>query len=397
MNISATLSGIRIARVSTVPFFVVAQLKTQIASLARQGAQVTVITSDEPELSLLEGLTGVTCVPIDIPRSISPWRDLLALRQLFIFFKRENIHITHSTTPKAGLLTALAAFFAGVPVRLHTFTGQPWITMYGAKRWLARAGDKLIGKLNTRCYADSPGQRQFLVAQRLVSAKQLFVIGSGSLAGVDVRRFDRRRFSGSQREALRRTLGIPDDAPVVLFVGRIAVDKGVRELLRAFSLLKGAGSNAHLILVGRLDTESGVQGAILPSDISGLLDVHVVGHTESPEEFLAIADLLCLPSYREGFGTVIIEAAAMSVPAVGTDIYGLSDAVVQGETGLLVPPRNISELENAIRKLIEDKSLRLRMGEAARRRVLVHFDAGIFDMQVAEEYRSLLLDEFKPE
>jgi len=385
-----TLSGIRIARVSTVPFFVVTQLKHQIAVIGEHGAQVTVITSKGPELALLDGLIGVTCVPINIPRSISPWTDILALLQLSVFFRRQHTQIAHSTTPKAGLLTALAAFFAGVPVRLHTFTGQPWVDMRGPKRWLTRASDRLIGMLNTRCYTDSASQREFLIEQGIADASRLFCIGAGSLAGVDVQRFDPNRFLQSQRESMRQLLGIPSDAPVLLFVGRITVDKGVRELLEAFQWLKATGSDVHLVLVGPIDAGSGVVGSILLSQIEHLLDVHVVGYTDSPESYLSIADILCLPSYREGFGTVVIEAAAMGVPTIGTEIYGLSDAVVHGETGLLVPPRNVEELASALEKLLADKLLRRRMGEAARQRALTLFDARKVNRQIVDEYRILL-------
>lgn len=390
MSKGQKLSGFRIARISTVPFTVVALLKHQIEMLGRYGAQVSVVTSKEPELALLEGLDGITCVPINIPRSIAPWHDLLALLQLYLFFKRERIHIAHSTTPKAGLLTSLAAFLAGVPVRLHTFTGQPWVNMSGAKRWLLRTSDKLIGRLNTRCYADSVSQQKFLIEQGIVDAGRLFVIGSGSLAGVDVRRFDRSRYFTGQCESTRRALGIPDNAPVLLFVGRITNDKGVRELLQAFQKIKADSSDAHLIFVGNLDTESGVNGTISVEDIEKLPGAHFVGYTETPEAYMAIADILCLPSYREGFGTVVIEAAAMGVPTVGTDIYGLSDAVVNGETGLLVAPHNAVELANALEYLLADKLTRTGMGEAARRRALALFDAEEVNKRVADEYCVLL-------
>jgi glycosyltransferase involved in cell wall biosynthesis len=390
MKTMEMLSGIRIARVSTVPFFVLAQLKHQIVTLGEQGAKVTVIASDEPELSLLKGLTGVSCRAIDIPRSISLWRDLRALYFLLCFFRRERIQIAHSTTPKAGLITALAAYIAGVPVRLHTFTGQPWITMRGAKRWVARTSDKLIGRLNTRCYTDSASQRRFLISQGIMVERKLFVIGTGSLAGVDLKRFDRNRFSANQLEDMRQSLGIARDAPVLLFVGRITVDKGVRELLQAFAIVKASICNAHLVFVGKVDTESGVAGAISPKDIERVADTHMVGHTECPEAYMALADVLCLPSYREGFGTVVIEAAAMGVPTVGTDIYGLSDAIEHGETGLLVPARNVEALANALRSLIADKLLRAQMGAAARQRVCAQFDAVEVNKQVIYEYRDLL-------
>lgn len=389
-DISTALADIRIARISTVPFFVVTQLKHQIEMLGKLGADVTVVSSNGPDLALLNDFNGVNCTVIDIPRSISLWRDVLALLRLYRFFKGKHIQIAHSTTPKAGLLTALAAFFAGVPVRLHTFTGQPWVNMRGVKRWLLRSSDKLIGKLNTCCYADSASQRKFLIDQQIVDSERLFVIGAGSLAGVDLRRFDRNRFSPDDCAAMRQSIGIPDGAPVLLFIGRITVDKGVGELLQAFEALKASSSDAHLVIVGQFDTDSGVSGVISHGDIERLGDTHLIGYSDRPESYLAIADVLCLPSYREGFGTVVIEAAAMGVPTVGTDIYGLSDAVESGVTGLLVPPRDTEALANALGHLLSDKSVLARMGKAAKQRAQALFDAEMVNRQVTEEYCSLL-------
>ena len=390
MNTPLPLQDIRIARIATVPYTMVAHLKSQIAHIRHQGAQVYAVASDEPEMAALEELDGVRCIPLDIPRAISPWRDLRAFIGLYRFFRRERIQIAHSTTPKAGLLTALAAFAAGVPVRLHTFTGQPWVTMRGAKRWLARAGDKLIGRLNTRCYADSPSQKEFLISQGIVDERRLFVVGAGSLAGVDVRRFDPDRFPARQRDAVRRSIGIPDGAPVLLFVGRITRDKGIDELLAAYTAIKQTGSPAHLVIVGNFDNASGTGGAISRSDIVRLPDAHIVDYTDNPESFFSIADILCLPSYREGFGTVVIEAAAMGVTMVGTNIYGLSDAVVDGETGLLVPVKDAGALAQAMAKLLNDQGLRARMAEAARQRTLALFDAERVNDLVVREYADLL-------
>jgi glycosyltransferase involved in cell wall biosynthesis len=355
-----------------------------------QGARVTVVASDEPEMALMEGMEGVCCVRMDIPRSIAPRRDLHALINLYRLFRRERIQIAHSTTPKAGLLTALAAFVARVPVRLHTFTGQPWVTMHGLKRWLARASDKLIGTLNTRCYTDSPSQREYLISQGIVKKSQLFVIGAGSLAGVNAQRFDRHRFGEVQCATLRKSLGISTEAPVLLFIGRITVDKGVRELMQAFLEIKAIGSTAHLVFVGRFDAESGVSGEISPIELKRLPDTHIVGYTECPEEYLAIADILCLPSYREGFGTVVIEAAAMGVPTVGTKIYGLVDAIDDGKTGLLVSPKSVSELVKSFTTLLNDMQLREEMGTAARQRALSQFDSKMINSLVVDEYLVLL-------
>lgn len=386
----AALEGIRVARISTVPFFVLSQLKHQIESIGASGAQVVVVTSGGQEFSSLQAITGVTCKMVEIPRSISPWRDCLALWQLFRFFRRSQIDIAHSTTPKAGLLTAVAAFLARVPVRLHTFTGQPWVNMKGVMRRFARWSDSLIARLNTRCYTDSASQRQFLIEQGVIPPERLFVIGAGSLAGVDIERFNPARFSEQERLALKLRAGIPQDAPVLLFVGRITADKGVRELLDAFREIKTAGSTAHLIFVGHFDSEIGGGAGISRHDIEGIRDVYIAGFTECPEMYMAIADILCLPSYREGFGTVVIEAAAMGVPTVGSDIYGLSDAVIHGETGMLVPPRDTTALANALSDMLTDAERRKKMGQAARQRAEALFDARQVNAKLIAEYRDLL-------
>jgi glycosyltransferase involved in cell wall biosynthesis len=273
---------------------------------------------------------------------------------------------------------------------MHTFTGQPWVNMRGVKRWLARSSDVLVGRLNTCCYADSSTQRQFLIDHQILGGERLFVIGAGSLAGVDIQRFNASRFTPADRVSMRNSLGIPGAAPVLLFVGRITAEKGVRELLRAFGALKLVFSDAHLILVGPSDAESGVTDVIEEVDIAQIKDVHSIGFCVAPEAFMSIADVLCLPSYREGFGTVVIEAAAMGLPTVGSDIYGLADAVVNEETGLLVPPRDVKALEVAISRLLGNKPLRIRMGEAARLRAHTLFDSNNINLQVAEVYDSLL-------
>lgn len=387
------LDGIRIARISTVPFFVIAQLKSQLQTLVAHGAKLTVVSSDGPELAHKSPIGGAIWKVIEIPRSLSPEKDLSSLLQLFWFFRRERIHIAHSTTPKAGLVTAVAAFAARVPVRLHTFTGQPWVNMRGIKRWVVRSCDRVIGALSTVCYADSTSQRDFLLAQGLLKPDKLKVIGAGSLAGVDLDRFTRDRFPAERCAALRASLGIPQDAPVLLFVGRITADKGVHELMHAYAALKHSGSPAHLVMVGQFDDEGGLPGIITRDELSALPHAHIVGFTDCPEAYMAIADVLCLPSYREGFGTVVIEAAAMGVPTVGTHIYGLSDAVVDGITGILVAPQDGDALHAALGTLLGDHALRARMGSQALQRARALFDAKVVNAAVVQDYVSLLHEE----
>lgn len=384
------LTGVRVARISTVPFFVVAQLKTQLEELVALGAEVTIVSSDGPELHGPRLIHGLDWQVLEIARSLSPLKDLCSIVHLYRFFRRSGTHIAHSTTPKAGLVTAIAAYLAGVPVRVHTFTGQPWVNMHGIKRWVVRSCDRWIGLLNTACYADSASQRDFLVGEGLLKPEKISVIGAGSLAGVDVGRFSKAHFPPELCQELRKSLGIPQTAPVLLFVGRITSDKGVRELIQAFAGLKRSGSLAHLVIVGGFDDAGGLPGIITPEEITEHQGTHIVGYTARPEAYMAIADLLCLPSYREGFGTVVIEAAAMGLPTVGTQIYGLSDAVLNGQTGILVAPRDSQALQSALQTLLSDDELRSRMGELARLRAQSFFDAKVVNQEVVLQYLDLL-------
>lgn len=383
--------GISLARVATVPYFVVSQLSGQLDAIVRSGMDVSVISSDGPELGKLKsGALPIRTITVEIARSISLAKDVLALWRLFFLFRRERFDIVHSTNPKAGLIAAVAGLFAGVPVRLHTFTGQPWVNLHGPVRWGARLADSLIGRLNTQCYADSESQRQFLIEQGVISPDRVSVIGAGSIAGVDLERFNVARFSVQERAHMRVKLGIPVGVPVLLFVGRITADKGVRELLLAFHELKQTGSHAHLVFVGPFDLERSTGKEITRSAIDAIPHTHIVGYSEQPEIYMAIADILCLPSYREGFGTVVIEAAAMAVPTVGTNIYGLSDAVVNGGTGILVPPRDSTALRRALSGLLDDPARCGAMGVAAKHRAEQLFDAKKINEIVIAEYCRLL-------
>lgn len=384
----ASLRGVKIARVSTVPYFVVTQLKRQIDYLSQAGAQVVVITSAGPEIQGIVSET-VSVEMIEIPRSIRLFKDVIALFRLFCCFRRHRFDIVHSTTPKAGLLCAVAGALALVPIRLHTFTGQPWVGLTGPMRHLVVGADWLIGRLVTRCYADSDSQRDFLVAERVIPDAKIGVIGQGSLAGVDLQRFDPGRWSGDEKRALRRELKLNETGKVILFVGRITRDKGVGELLDAFNALVKQEYDVDLLLVGPLDEEHGGAAEFGPV-IAGAQRVHHVGYTDCPERYMALADLMCLPSYREGFGTVVIEAAAMGMPTLGTRIYGLSDAVKDGETGMLVPPRDSAALFDAMRALLDNPEQLAKMGQAARARCIEHFDAARINQLLAEEYVRLL-------
>lgn len=384
------LQNRRVARISSVAFFLVSQLKYQIEYLSSLGMQVVAISGGGPELEKLTVGPNLRHWRLEFGRMLDLPRDVAAIVKLWIFFRKQGFEISHSTTPKAGLITAVAAYLAGVPVRLHTFTGQPWVNLRGPLRWFARLSDRIIGRLCTRCYADSPTQCRFLLAEGLIPAEKIGVIGQGSLAGVDLDRFDANKWSPRERCAIRGELGISPTARVFIFIGRIARDKGITELLDAFARLIDAGYDADLVLVGPLDEECGGAGFLSAMELRAHRRVHYIGYHTVPERYLAISDVLCLPSYREGFGTVVIEAAAMGLPTIGTRINGLIDAVVDGHTGLLVKVKDAASLAAACADLLDHPDRLMAMGRAAHARCMQEFDARTVNKKLAEEYARLL-------
>jgi len=312
----------------------------------------------------------VKVIPLAIERAINPVADLLALYRLVRLFRESRFDLVHSVTPKAGLLAMLAAKIAGVRFRIHTFTGQVWATRAGFSRLLLKTMDRLLVWSATHLLADSFSQRQFLIEQGIAGAEKLAVLADGSISGVDVGRF---RPDKDARTAIRQHLGISDDGALLLFLGRLHRDKGVLDLAAAFADVAARCGQLHLLLAG--PDESGLREQV--QHIAGAYDdrVHFIDYTDTPERYLAAADIFCLPSYREGFGSVIIEAAACAVPAIGSRIYGISDAVRDGETGVLFAAGSIDELSDAIELVALHPEQRRAMGEAALERARKIFPA----------------------
>jgi len=252
-----------------------------------------------------------------------------------------------------------------------------------------------VVRLNTRCYADSASQRSFLVEQGIGSAGEIAVLGPGSLAGVDLMQYDIRL--RSQRMTLRRELNIDPDAKVIAFVGRVTRDKGIGELVAAFETLqRGGRGDLVLLLVGPVEDSPNLMPAHLLRAAESNPAIRFIGYSPQPEKYLALADFFCLPSYREGFGNAVIEAAAMGLPAVATHIPGLTDSVIDGQTGILVAPKDAAGLAAALGRLLSDDGLRERMGAAARLRAVEFFDAERINAQLLNEYAALSSNAGRP-
>jgi glycosyltransferase involved in cell wall biosynthesis len=323
-------------------------------------------------------------IPVRIERKISPWRDLLALLKMIQVFRQHRFDVVHSVTPKAGLLAMTAALVAGISTRIHTFTGQVWATRQGLSRLIFKNVDRLIASFASHVLVDSFSQRNFLLDQGVVSAGKSRVLHQGSVSGVDLQRFKPNLIA---RGEIRRNLGISEQDLVFLFIGRLNRDKGVLDLAVAFPIVFARYPGVHLLVVG--PDEEDIRTEMEARMGACRSHVHFVGFAGNPEDYMASADVLCLPSYREGFGNVVIEAAAVGIPTLGSRIYGIVDAVVDDETGLLFEPRDVDSLTASLNALAADPSRREQLGRQARTRVLCDFSCERLAQAWIEFYQGL--------
>lgn len=379
----------KLCLVATIPAIVHTFLRPHIEAAAHK-YEVTVVCN-ATDAHLIEGLPA-RVIWLGIKRKPSPWRDLQVLIQLIRLFQRESFDIVHSHFPKTGLLGMVAAWVARVPIRVHTFHGEVWATRTGLRRRALRLLDAGVAALATKVLAVSRSQQQFLVAEGILKPGKSCVIGAGSICGVDSARF---RPDSDARQRVRKQLGISQSSKLILYVGRLNRDKGLFDLVQAFKLLSASEADVHLLLVGTEEDVSFSQLQELCGSCQNRL--HYVPFTNQPEHFMAAADLFCLPSYREGFGMTIIEAASCGVPAVATRINGLVDAVEHGRTGLLVAPGQAPELCKALMQLLSDDVLREKMGGQARARASKLFPAQAIAAEMLSFYDTLIEPSPEPE
>ena len=273
-----------------------------------------------------------------------------------------------------------ASWMARVPVRIHTFTGQVWATKTGVKKTIFKLIDKVTAKMSTKVLVDSNSQREFLLDCGVVSSDKSLVLAEGSLSGVDTNRFFP---DADRRDKIRATLRTSKNTFVLLFVGRLKKEKGIYELVEAFCEAKQSCTNLELWLVGP-DEESMTESMIA---IDG---IKLKGFTGVPEHYMCAADVLCLPSYREGFGSVVIEAAACGIPTIGSNIYGLTDAIVDGGTGVLVPPKDKTSLTKSIVSLYNDRENVRKMGQSALLRANSMFSQHRITKEIIQLYENLI-------
>lgn len=323
---------------------------------------------------------------MEIERGISLWRDLKAVWQAYCYFRKMKFDVVHSVTPKAGLVTALAGWLAGIPHRMHIFTGQVWATRKGMMRCLLKSLDKVISGLDNHILVDGKSQRAFLVKEGILKDGQAEVFGHGSISGVNSIRFAP---NDEARQAIRGEVGIKDGVLCYIFLGRLNHDKGIGELYEAYNRLAAEVNDVFLLLVGS-DEENYIAKLPQYSNIRAGKNFYFYGPTPQPEKVLNAGDVFVLPTYREGFGTSVLEAACIGLPCISTDAYGVADAYVDGETGLRSYVGDADSLYDCMKKMHDDAEMRIDMGKRSRDRVLSDFNGATLTKYWVEFYHKML-------
>lgn len=379
----------KLIRITTAPISLQVLLKGQMTFMQKHGFDVTMISSDGPEIKGL--LEQENCPHIIVPftRTISPWKDFLCLIKLIRIFRKIKPDIVHTHTPKAGLLGMWAAWFARVPIRLHTVAGLPWMETTGALRKLLRFMEKLTGMAASRVYPNSFVLQEFLLQQK-VATNKMKVLGKGSSNGIDTNHFSVNETILRKAQTLREEKKMDKKAWVWIFVGRLVKDKGIGELLDAFQNLRKDFPEDGLWLVGyeepELDPLDEHHKEILHTDPA----ITCWGFQKDIRPYLAAAQVLAFPSYREGFPNVPMQAGSMNCMLLLSDINGCNEIVDDNMNGMLVPPKNVQRLYEAMLTIRRNEQQRVIFANAIREKIKSHYDQQMIWNILLEEYHSLL-------
>jgi glycosyltransferase involved in cell wall biosynthesis len=385
----------KLLHIMTTPQSLFQFLRGQVQYVEARGFEIHAAASSGEWLQRFAERDQVPVYAVDMPRDINPVGDLVAIWRLYRVITRVRPDIVQSGTPQGGMLGTVAAWLARTPVRIYHIRGLPLMTATGPKRRLLRWTEKISCLMAHRVLCVSHTIRDVAIAEGLCPAEKIAVLKGGSGNGVDAEeRFNPEHAGPEPRRQVREDLGIPLDAPVLGFIGRLIGIKGIVELAAAWSVLREERPDLHLIAVGPAEEHDPI-----PDDVRRMLRddprVHLTGRVFDTVPYYAAIDLLVFPTYREGLPNVLLEAAAMELPAVATRVPGCIDVLVDGVTGTFVPVRDADALAGAVRRYLDDPELRRRHGHAARERVLRDFRQEAIWEALVNEYARLLRDRGK--
>ncbi|WP_172919623.1 glycosyltransferase family 4 protein [Capnocytophaga canis] len=378
----------KIIRITTVPISLKMLLKGQHLFMSDNGFEVVGVSSFGKELGEVSEDEGIRTVAIEMSRQITPLKDLKSLWKMWNFLRKEKPEIVHTHTPKAGTIGMLAAKLAGVPHRLHTVAGLPLMEAKGNKRKILNFVEKITYACATKVYPNSKGLYHIILENNFTTKSKLKVIANGSSNGINTEHFSPESISDQEKQELKKTLNIQPDDFVFIFVGRLVGDKGINELITAFSELRLP--DTKLLLVGGEEKDLDPLQTKTIQEIERNKNIIAVGFQKDVRPYFAISDGLVFPSYREGFPNVVMQAGAMGLPSIVSDINGCNEIIAEGENGCIIPSKSVEELKLAMKKMREDKSLYHSLQQNSRRMIVERYQQEAVWKALLEEYNFLI-------
>jgi len=376
----------KLIRITTVPLSLEKLLEDQLQFMS-QYYDVTAVSSDKERLERYGKAEGVAVSHLELTRKITPLKDISAVYKLYKFLRNEKPLIVHTHTPKAGIVGMMASYFAKVPLRMHTVAGLPLMEATGVKRSILNMVEKLTYKLATHVYPNSKGLYDFIVAKRFTLPTKLKIIGNGSSNGIDTTYFDPNLYTKENRVKTREELKIPQGDFVFTFVGRMVKDKGINELIAAFLKLNNLKKNCSLLLVGPLEEDLDPLNPETLEQINTHKKIIAIGYQKDVRPFFACSDALVFPSYREGFPNVVMQAGAMNLPVIATNINGCNEIITDYKNGLLIPTKNTAAVNEAMAKLLNDEDLNRKLTGNAREEIVSKYERKEICEALLTEYR----------
>lgn len=355
--------------------------------MSEQGFEVIAVSADGPEIKEIKEREGVKHQTVPLTRRITPFRDLIALMEMVRLMKSLNPQMVHTHTPKAGLIGMMAAWLAKIPVRIHTVAGMPLMEAHGISRKLLWLCESITYRCALKIYPNSNQLKEWILLNFRVPEHKISVIGNGTSNGIDLDFYCKTSEINNQAASLRDVLGIKGFHQVFIFVGRLVKEKGIEELIEAFLGLQG---DHHLVLVGGYEDERDPVPREIKSKIQASPHIHPVGFQKDIRPYLAMADIFVFPSYREGFPNVVLQALAMGLPCIVSNINGCNEVIAHGHNGLIVETKSIDSLMQAMQKLRSEPGLLRELSQHARSSVESTYGQKVYWDALLAEYKALL-------
>jgi len=378
----------KLIRITTVPISLDKLLDRQM-SFMKSYYNILAVSSDDTYLKKVGEKDGVETFCVEMTRRITPIKDLKSLFVLYRLFKKEKPLLVHTHTPKAGTVGMIAAWLAKVPNRLHTVAGLPLLEARGVKRKLLNFVEKITYKCSTNIYPNSYGLKEIIIKERFCPETKLKVIGNGSSNGINTSYFSPSLFSKIQNDNLKQELGIKDEDFVFIFVGRLVADKGINELITAFDNILKYNNKAKLLLVGAQEPKLDPLDKKTLKIMSQNRNIIEVGFQADVRPYFSISNALVFPSYREGFPNVVMQAGAMGLPSIVSNINGCNEIIIDGVNGTIVPPKDINALQEKMELYLNDEKVLNQHKSNARQMIVSRYEQKLVWEALLSEYKSL--------